>query len=165
MLDSRRSFLKQLGGVVSALVGGTGLSGCLGEDDAQPSSATTRTQSAAQSAPIALTSPPPPDIPLTSPPPPDAPPAVAPDNSPVWQPSPSIEFVEGVPGTVSVRDFVSDPDSDPLVITLNSGTLLPGLTWNPTNYTIAYDGRPLGAKDDAPIVVTGLTFTADDGRP
>ena len=155
MLDSRRSFLKQLGGVVSALVGGTGLSGCLGEDDAQSSSATTRTQSAAQSAPI----------PLTSPPPPDAPPAVPADNSPVWQPSPSIEFVEGVPGTVSVRDFVSDPDSDPLVITLNSGTLLPGLTWNPTNYTIAYDGRPLGAKDDAPIVVTGLTFTADDGRP
>ena len=164
MLDSRRSFLKQLGGVVSALVGGTGLSGCLGEDDAQSSSATTRTQSAAQSAPIPLTSPPP-SIPLTSPPPPDAPPAVPADNSPVWQPSPSIEFVEGVPGTVSVRDFVRDPDSDPLVITLNSGTLLPGLTWNPTNYTIAYDGRPLGAKDDAPIVVTGLTFTADDGRP
>jgi hypothetical protein len=87
------------------------------------------------------------------------------DGSPVWQPSPTIEFVEGVPAVVSVRQFVQAPDSDPLVIALQSGTLIPGLTWNPTAYTIAYDGRPLGAKPDAPVIVTGLTFTADDGRP
>jgi len=48
---------------------------------------------------------------------------------------------------------------------LASGALVPGLTWNPADYTIAYDGRALGASDDAPVVVTGLVFTADDGRP
>ena len=60
-------------------------------------------------------------------------------------------------------DFVRDPDSDPLVITLNSGELLPGFTWNPLNYTLAYDGRPMGAKPDASIFT--VIFGADDGRP
>jgi hypothetical protein len=45
------------------------------------------------------------------------------------------------------------------------GELGPGLTWNPTDYTIAYDGRPLGATDDVPFVSTGLIFIADDGKP
>jgi hypothetical protein len=45
------------------------------------------------------------------------------------------------------------------------GELGPGLTWNPTDYTIAYDGRPLGATDDVPFVSTGLFFIADDGKP
>ena len=95
-----------------------------------------------------------------------APPSAAPANRPpVWQPELIIQFVEGFPAVVSVRDFVRDPDSDPLVIALKSGELVPGLTWNPTDYTIAYDGRPLGAQDDAPIVITGLVFTADDGKP
>jgi feruloyl esterase len=97
---------------------------------------------------------------------PPAGPSAAPLNgAPIWQPARTIEFVEGVPAVVSVREFVRDPDSDPLVITLKSGELLPGFTWNPTDYTIAYDGRPMGAKDDAPIAVTELIFDADDGRP
>jgi hypothetical protein len=72
--------------------------------------------------------------------------------------------VEGVPAVVSIRNFVRDPDSDPLVITLKSGALLAGLTWNPKNYTIAYDGLPMGAEPDAPIVTTFI-FSADDGKP
>jgi hypothetical protein len=92
-------------------------------------------------------------------------PSAAPlDSAPMWQPAPTIEFVEGVPAVVSVRAFVRDPDSDPLVITLKSGALIPGITWNPTDYTIAYDGRPLGATDSAPVVVSGISFEADDRR-
>jgi hypothetical protein len=41
---------------------------------------------------------------------------------------------------------------------------LPGITWNPTTAVIEYDGRPLGAKPGAPVVVTGITFSADDRR-
>jgi hypothetical protein len=66
---------------------------------------------------------------------------------------------------MSVRDFVRDPDSDPLVITLMSGQLPPGLTWNAADYTIAYDGRPMGTNGSAPVVSTELIFSADDGRP
>ena len=61
-------------------------------------------------------------------------------------------------------DFVRDPDSDPLVITLKSGAHLAGVTWNPRNYTIAYDGLPVGAKPGAPIFTTFI-FSADDGKP
>jgi hypothetical protein len=159
MLDSRRSFLKHLASVMSVLMVGTGLSGCLGEDDgSQASPATTRTaQSSSPPRPISA------DPTILAPP--AGPPAAPPNSAPVWRAETTIEFVEGVPAVVSVRAFVQDPDADPLVITLKSGALLPGLTWNPTDYTIGYDGRPLGAKDDAPIVVTGLTFSADDGRP
>ena len=159
MLDSRRSFLKHAAGVMSALMGGAGLSGCLGEDNSsQASSATTRTaQSSSRPRPLSA------DPTILAPP--AGPPAAPPDSAPVWRAETTIEFVEGVPAAVDLRGFVQDPDSDPLVITLKSGALVPGLTWNPTDYTIAYDGRPLGAKDDAPIVVTGLTFNADDGRP
>ena len=64
-----------------------------------------------------------------------------------------------------MREFVQDPDSDPLVIALTSGELLPGLAWNPTDYTIVYDGRPMGAQDGAPIEVTGIIFDADNGKP
>jgi hypothetical protein len=41
---------------------------------------------------------------------------------------------------------------------------LAGVTWNPRNYTIAYDGLPVGAKPGAPIFTTFI-FSADDGKP
>jgi len=156
MPNSRRYFLKQLAGVASVLVGGTQLVGCLGDSDPPPSAAIDpATQSSSPTATAPTTA---------SMPAPSATSQAAVNSGPVWQPSPTIEFVEGVPATVSVRDFVQDPDQEPLVIALKSGALLPGITWNPNNAMIAYDGRPLGAKDDAPVVVTGITFSADDGR-
>jgi len=156
MPNSRRYFLKQLAGVASVLVGGTQLVGCLGDSDPPPSAAIDpATQSSSPTATAPTTA---------SMPAPSATSQAAVNSGPVWQPSPTIEFVEGVPATVSVRDFVQDPDQEPLVIALKSGALLPGITWNPNNAMIAYDGRPLGAKDDAPVVVTGITFSADDGK-
>ena len=95
---------------------------------------------------------------------PSAPTQPAGNGTPVWQASPAIEFVEGIPATVSVRQFVQDPDQDPLVIQLKTGAFLPGITWNPSNATIAYDGRPLGAKPQEPVVLSGITFSADDGQ-
>jgi len=97
--------------------------------------------------------------------PPDAPSAAPSNGAPIWESATTIVFVEGVSAVISVRDYVRDPDSDPLVITLQSGELVPGLTWNPTDYTIAYDGRPMGARDDAPVEVTGVVFNADNGKP
>ena len=96
--------------------------------------------------------------------PPAGPSTASVNGAPIWMPATTIEFVEGVPAVVSMLNFVRDPDSDPLVITLKSGELLPGISWNPMNYTIAYDGRPMGAKADAPIL-TEVIFSADDGRP
>ena len=135
MQRSRRSFLKQAAGIASMLLGGTGC--------------------AAGAVGIAT---------LVGVVMPAAPPSTPLNSGPVWQPSPTIEFVEGVPTTIPVRHFVVNPDNDSLVIALKSGVLSPGITWNPRNSTIAYDGRPLGAKADAPVVVSGISFTADDGK-
>ena len=152
MGTSRRSFLKGIGGLASVVVGGMALSGCLGEGDSQQSAAPMATPEPVSQANMTA--------PVMAP----APSAQAANTGPVWQPSPTIAFVEGVPAVVSVRQFVDDANQDPLVITLKSGALPPGITWNPNNATIAYDGRPLGAKPDAPTVVTGIVFAADDGR-
>ena len=158
MPTSRRFFLKQLAGVMSAVLGGIQLSGCLLDGSDQSASAPPATQ--ADSATTAATAP-------ATQPSPAAPAATTPASvnvAPVWQPSPTIEFVEGVPAVVSVRDFVQDPNKDPLVIAMTSGALIPGVMWNPTNATISYDGRPLGAKPDEPVVVSGIVFTADDKK-
>ena len=166
----RRDFL-QFAGTVSVLLGGTQLAGCLGESDSPQTVASGSrgfgslmpTAPAAQS-PQGAPAPAQQPAPTQQQPTPDGPSAMAQGTGPVWTPAPTIEFVEGVPAVVSVRDFVRDPDSDPLVITLKSGTLIPGLSWDPTKATITYDGRALGATEDAPIIVSGLTFNADDQK-
>lgn len=166
MTTSRRSFLKSL----SALVGTTQLAGCLGDggtSSAEVSPASTSNPPSGASAPTAQQAPvpqAPAPAPAPATPAPSAPTQTTQNSGPVWQTSPTIEFVEGVPAVVSVRDFVRDPDSDPLVITLQAGALIPGLTWNPNNATINYDGRPLGARDTAPVLVGGIVFSADDRR-
>jgi hypothetical protein len=145
MQTTRRLFLKQLAGAVSILLGGTQLVGCLGEFDTQQpemQSDQAAPQATAQSAPSQM----------------------AANAAPVWQTSPTIDFVEGVPSMVSIRSFVNDPDGGQLAITLNSGMLLPGITWNPDTATLAYDGRPLGAKPETPVNLTGITFAADDRK-
>jgi len=154
MQPSRRSFLARLAGAVSVVVGGTQLMGCLGDSDSDQSAtsaSTTQSSTATPAAPAA------PSAPAT-------PTQTSANSGPVWDRSPTIEFVEGVPSMVSVRQFVSDADQDALTIKQESGALLPGITWDPSRAILAYDGRPLGAKPGAPVVVTGLTFSADDGK-
>lgn len=163
MESSRRHFLKQLASVVSVLVGGTQLAGCLGESGSQQESLA-QPEVQANPAPTNTASAMPVTQAAADGSSKDAPVQTSANASPVWQSSPSIDFVEGVPATVSIRAFVTDPDSDPLVISLNSGALPPGMTWNPNTATLAYDGRPLGARENAPVQVSGLTFVADDQR-
>jgi hypothetical protein len=170
MRASRRSFLKQLTAGVSALFGATQLSGCLGEKgDAQvvTSAPAGQLSTAAQSSADAQLGRPAQtaDASQASPPAtPDAPTQSPLNQGPIWQPDTTIEFVEGMPAAISVRQFVRDPDQDPLIISLKAGALIPGLTWDPVNATITYDGRPLGANDDTPIVVSGVVFSADDRK-
>ena len=139
MRNARRSFLQALAGIASVAFGGSQLAGCLGH----PSDSSTT---------VADTS---------APPGPEA----RPSSAPVWDSSTTIDFVEGVPAVISMREFVREPAQDPVAITLNSGKLVPGITWNPNNATLSYDGRPLGAKPGAPMVLTDFTFTADDRKP
>jgi|SRR5262252_2802817 len=165
MRTRRRSFLKQVAGVASVALGGTQLSGCLGGASKQETTAALPNQSGAAGSDSAATTIAPaaqsaPTAPSTG----STPTATPANAGPVWTTAPTIAFVEGVPKVVSVGDFVKDPESDPLTIALRSGTFLPGITWNPTNATIGYDGRPLGAKPGAPVVVTNITFSADDHR-
>ena len=164
MQASRRSFLKQLAAGVSALFGAMQLSGCLGESgDSQFAASEVAPQSSwtAESNPAGPTAPVSQGAPSATV---DAPTQQALNQGPVWEPAATIEFVEGVPAVISVRQFVRDPDQDPLVISLKSGALIPGVTWDPVNATIAYDGRALGATDDVPIVVPAVVFSADDRR-
>lgn len=156
MRITRRAFLKRLASVASGLGGGTVLAGCLGESGSAASDSpaataapTVQSNTTAGAAPAMQA----------------APTVQAQNAGPVWQPAPTIEFVDGVPSKVSVKQFVQDANNDPLIISLQSGALIPGITWNPNTAMIEYDGRPLGAKPDAPTVVTGITFVADDGKP
>jgi len=160
---NRRDFLKHLGSAVSLFVGGTQLGGCLGESGSQPEAVA---QPEAQASPDKTGTAPSPlaGQAAANDPNKEGATQIPANAGPVWQPSPTIDFVEGVPATVSIRAFVTDPDSDPFVINLNSGTLPPGITWNPNTATLAYDGRPLGARADAPVQVSGVTFVADDQR-
>lgn len=162
MQNSRRSFLQQLAGVVAVLLGGTPLAGCLGGSDSQqppPSEPAVQSGAAAPDSPVQPVA-----QSMQAGASAAGPNQMSANAAPVWQPAPAIEFVEGVPAVVPIRSFVNDPDGAALVITLNSGALLPGITWNPSDATLAYDGRPLGAKPDAPVVLTGITFAADDRR-
>jgi hypothetical protein len=160
---SRRDFLKHLGRALPLFVGGTQLAGCLGESGSQPDAMAQPETRAIPATTGAASSPAAGQV-AASASAPDGTTKSSANASPVWQPTPTIDFVEGVPATVSIRAFVTDANSDPLVISLNSGALPPGITWNPNTATLAYDGRPLGAREDAPVQVSGVTFVADDQR-
>src|SRR5262245_10381880 len=154
---TRRAFLKQLA-LAGSLLGAGALSGCLGDFIATPFS---RSSASRGSGGSASSTAPPATIGASS----SAPAASAQNASPVWQRDPTIEFVEGVPSKISVKQFVQDADNDTLIGSMQSGSLPPGITWTPNTGMIGYDRRPLGAKADAPLVVSGPVFAADDGKP
>lgn len=157
MTWSRRAFLKLM-----LVLGGAQLSGCLGNSSSEepgtppPSPQSTVSQ---ETQPAVATA-----APAQPAPAPVAPVQQGQNNGPVWDPAPTIQFVEGVPAVVPVQQFVRDPDSDALVIQLRSGALIPGITWNAVDGTIVYDGRALGARAEQPVLVSGVTFSADDRR-
>lgn len=66
-----------------------------------------------------------------------------------------------MPANVSIAAFVSDPNGDPLTITLQlPDTGLPaGVTYDQANKRFVYDGR-LGVA-----TTSGHVLIADDGKP
>lgn len=78
----------------------------------------------------------------------------APDDPPVWKAVPTVTFSQGIPGSFPLKNFVSDPNGDPL--TIDTTTLPAGCTFDGAN--INYDGVGLVSK-------AAVTATADDGRP
>lgn len=78
---------------------------------------------------------------------------------PVWQTVTAVAFTQGVPSSVSIAAYVSDPDGDALTITMTSGTLPAGVTFDAAGKRFVYDGvGPLGST-------SGVVLTANDGRP
>jgi len=79
---------------------------------------------------------------------------------PVWQGVPTITFTQGVASSVSIASYVTDPNGDPLTITLSPPALLPpGVTYDAGNKRFVYDG--VGAVG----LTSGNVLIADDGKP
>lgn len=74
--------------------------------------------------------------------------------APVWAPIPDQVWTVGVPVTLDLSQYCTDPDGDPLVFTLDQ-LLPPGLTINGS----VISGTPTAAFDTRPFVAT-----ADDGK-
>jgi len=80
------------------------------------------------------------------------------NGAPVWMAVPAITFVQGVASSVSIAEFVSDPDMDPLSITKNDVVLPPGVSYDAAGRRFVYDGvGAVGATD-------GHVLVADDGQ-
>jgi hypothetical protein len=132
----RRAFLKALTTTTAALaLGACGAAGGPDDTPAQPG---------------ANPNPPAPIAPGPTPP--------GPNRVPVWRTVPTIGFPQGVPSSISIAAYVSDPDGDALTITMNSVALPAGVTYDAANKRFVYDGvGPLGST-------SGVVMTADDGR-
>lgn len=78
---------------------------------------------------------------------------------PVWQLVPTITFTHGIPATISIAAYVTDPNGDPLTITRNLAPLPPGVTYDAGSKSFIYDG--VGSVGTG----SGSVLTADDGRP
>lgn len=89
--------------------------------------------------------------------------------APIWDSS-VIEFTNGVQKTVDLASRVSDPDGDPLSISVSSG-LKPELEgafhFDSATFELIYDGRDiLGSPDDQALDLdTGIVLIANDGKP
>jgi hypothetical protein len=77
---------------------------------------------------------------------------------PQWQGVPTITFTQGLAATISIAAFVTDPNGNPLTVTLNSPVLPPGVTYDAGNKRFVYDG--VGSVGTG----SGNVLTADDGQ-
>jgi len=82
------------------------------------------------------------------------------NNPPVWDSQPLIYFSEGISSDYNMNDITSDPDSDPITFSMNTGTVaLPtGVTWTAFTGILAYNGIA------GPDVTSGHIITLDDGE-
>jgi hypothetical protein len=81
------------------------------------------------------------------------------NRAPVWSTIPTIAFAQGIASRVSIADYVTDPDGDPVAIVKNAVTLPVGVTYDAASKSFLYDGSgPVG-------VSSGNILTGDDGKP
>lgn len=81
------------------------------------------------------------------------------NRAPVWSTIPTIAFAQGIPSSISIADYVTDPDGDPVTIAKNAVTLPVGVTYDAASKSFIYDGSgPVGTT-------SGNILTADDGKP
>ena len=78
--------------------------------------------------------------------------------APVWKTLPTLAFTQGIAASISIAEFVSDPDGDSLSIVKNDVPLPAGVTYDPAGKRFVYDGRGPAAATD------GHVLTARDGR-
>ena len=97
MRIARRSFLRVLAGVASVVFGGSQLAGCLGYSSGKQSSSESPVSPAGSSTTTT------PATQITD----NASSQARPSSAPVWDSSATIDFVEGVPAVISVREFVT----------------------------------------------------------
>ena len=81
------------------------------------------------------------------------------NHPPAWSTVPTIAFAQGFASSISIADYASDPDGDPLTITKNATALPAGVTYDAVNKRFVYDG--VGGVGST----SGNVLTADDGRP
>lgn len=80
------------------------------------------------------------------------------NRAPIWKTVPTIAFVQGAPSSISISDFVTDPDGDAVTISKNAVSLPPGVTYDAPRKRFIYDG--VGAATST----SGHVLMAEDGR-
>ena len=78
--------------------------------------------------------------------------------APVWQTVPTVMFAQGLPSSVSIVPYVTDPDGDALTITKNAAALPAGVTFDSAGKRFIYDGIGVAVN------TSGHVLTANDGR-
>jgi hypothetical protein len=87
------------------------------------------------------------------------------NRAPVWQTNVTFEFESGTPKSYDIHAFVTDPDGDPLTLSIVTAPELPGFSFNPANGLLVYDGTPITFPQGEDIAIATATFAADDGKP
>lgn len=95
--------------------------------------------------------------------------STAPNRAPVWTMPIGIQVIDGQPKRIPIRQFVMDPDGDPLTIAVATpiADLAAewGFSYDQVSNEIVYNGRPTGVAPDSVLEVDlGLRLSADDGR-
>jgi hypothetical protein len=87
------------------------------------------------------------------------PPPPAPNHPPVWQVVPTVTFFPGKPAAFPLSGLVVDPDGDLLTLSLVSGILPVGVTFDAVGKQFVWDG--VGAPGGTGTVI----INANDGKP
>lgn len=133
---TRRRFLT----IFSAGATSLALQACGGGGGSSTGTSTGPVGSDTPSTPVTPTTPTTPNTPAT------------PTSNLAWGTVPTISFTQGVPGSISVAQWLTGADGAAIAISLNSAALPPGVTFNPVTKTLDYDGTGAVATTDGHVL-------------